>query len=158
MVCTGPGPDDWVQANPNYNCGTPTQRDGFPVTVNATLKGYTCPADQGQQCIAPLDNAGYGFNGFDNYGEALLYMMQVQLCVRNVQRWLLAHQKTSVHTWQQCIVPLTECRQDSDAASNARSPHILLHVGSASMCHCAHMWPAECRCRNLRAGLQPCGP
>ena len=45
--------------------------------VNATQKGYTCPADQGQQCIAPLDNPDYGFNGFDNYGEALLYMMQV---------------------------------------------------------------------------------
>ena len=47
--------------------------------VNATLKGYTCPADQGQQCIAPLDNPEYGFNGFDNYGEALLYMMQVRM-------------------------------------------------------------------------------
>ena len=54
--------------------------------MNASLKGYTCPADQGQQCIAPLDNPDYGFNGFDNYGEALLYMMQV-LPITQSYRW-----------------------------------------------------------------------
>ena len=58
--------------------------------VNGSLKGYTCPADQEQQCIAPLDNPEYGFNGFDNYGEALLYMMQVTASASKVMRFLLS--------------------------------------------------------------------
>ena len=70
-----------MPASPDYSCGTLTQRSGQPVVANATLRGYTCPAQQGQQCIAPLDNPEYGFNGFDNYGEALLYMMQARHAV-----------------------------------------------------------------------------
>ena len=31
--------DSWVQADPNYHCGTLTQCAGSPVTVKATLKG-----------------------------------------------------------------------------------------------------------------------
>lgn len=90
LLYPGPGPDDWVASNPDNNCGTLTLRSGLPVTVNATFKGYTCPADQGQQCIAPLDNPDYGFNGFDNFGEALLYMMQVRCWADACSQLLLA--------------------------------------------------------------------
>ena len=130
--------------------------------VNATLKGYTCPADQGQQCIAPLDNPEYGFNGFDNYGEALLYMMQVRH--DHVQAMITSTLVTCTIQSSWCCAPCpllclnayerqsmaNVCQRLWSTTSQQSSYHMALasldhHVGARRRWHCGA--PSEaCAC------------
>ena len=81
MICSliaGPGSGDFVQANPNWSCGT-TTLPGIATPVK--MKGYQCPSDQGQYCSAAIGNPNYGFTGFDNLAQAALLMVQVAFWV-----------------------------------------------------------------------------
>ena len=73
LTCTaGPGPEDYAPSTPYSNCG--------PLTNGTKLlgpnHGYSCPVEQGQQCVIG-DNPNFDFTSFDNFGEALLIMIQV---------------------------------------------------------------------------------
>lgn len=71
----GPGVDEYVHSIPYSTCGTPTNSTGL-LNPRDHYKGYICPADQGQQCVL-TSNPNFGFTDFDNFGEALLIMLQV---------------------------------------------------------------------------------
>lgn len=41
------------------------------------VQGFICPADQGQVCMAGLENPQYGYQGFDNFAQNTLLVFQV---------------------------------------------------------------------------------
>lgn len=72
----GPNENDYARSIPYSACGAATNRTGGLSSPKLSYKGYACPADQGQQCII-ASNPNYGFSSFDNFGTALLIMVQV---------------------------------------------------------------------------------